>query len=97
MDTGTGMITNKPVFMCAAIEYLDQDNILRTEYGRRHHEIYQQMKEKGIPKPLYKVEGFMVDLGLTNAVFINRDHATTIAKKWNMPMIGSVLTSEDLW
>ena len=97
MDIGTGTITSKPVFMCAAIEYLDENGSLKIEYGSRHHEIYQQMKDKGIPKPLYKVEGFMVDFGLQNAVFVNRDQATIIAKKWNIPMIGSVLTSEDLW
>ena len=97
MDTGTGTITNKPVFMCAAIEYLDENGILHTEYGKRHHEIYQQMKNKKIPKPAYKVEGFMVDFGFPNAVFVNRDEATKIAQKWKIPMIGSALTSEDLW
>ena len=89
-DTGTGTITNKPVFICSAIEYLDENGILHTEYGRRHHEIYQQMKDKGIPKPMYKEEGFMIDFGFKNAVYVNREAATRLA-------IGSVLTSEDLW
>lgn len=97
MGIGTGIVTNKPVFICSAIEYLNENGTLCTEYGKRHHEIYQQMKDKDIPKPSYKVEGFMVDFGFQNAIFVNREEATKIAQNWNIPMIGSVLTSEDLW
>lgn len=44
-------------------------------------------------------DGFLCRVEGKNEIitFISRENATAIAKRANYPMIGSVLTSEDLW
>ena len=81
------------IFICAAI-----DIQLKIFVGKRHHEIFKQLKEKGYTKEeiAHSRQGFLI--GEDGVVkFISRDKATEIAKAYQYPMIGSILTSEDLW
>ena len=81
------------IFICAAV-----DIQLKTFVAKRHHEIFKQLKEKGYTKEeiAHSRQGFLI--GEDGVVkFISRDKATEIAKAYQYPMIGSVLTSEDLW
>jgi len=45
---------------------------------------------------MWNEQGFVIDDG-NKTEFVNRNEATEIAKFWKMPIIGSILTSEDLW
>ena len=68
--------------------------------GRRHHEIIKAMQEEGYPSHIIKrcIQGFMVQhCDYRDIYFMNREEATEIAKDNDFPMIGSILTSEDLW
>lgn len=68
--------------------------------GCRHHEIIQAMQEEGYPSHIVKrcVQGFMIKhCDDKEEYFVSREIATEIAKDNNYPIIGSVLTSEDLW
>ena len=69
--------------------------------GYRHHEIIRRLQEEGYPSHVVKrcKQGFMVhhEDFLHNSYFITREEATEIAKDNDYPMIGSILTSEDLW
>ena len=68
--------------------------------GCRHHEIIKAMQEEGYPPHIVKrcIQGFMVQhCDYRDIYFINREEATEIAKDNDFPMIGSILTSEDLW
>jgi hypothetical protein len=67
--------------------------------GRRHHEIIKAMQEEGYPSHIVKrcIQGFIVKHSdYKEEYFISRDEATEIAKDNDYPMIGSILTSEDL-
>ena len=68
--------------------------------GYRHHEIIRRLQEEGYPSYVVKrcKQGFLVrHSNFHNSYFISREEATEIAKDNNYPMIGSILTSEDLW
>ena len=70
-----------------------------TMIGERHCNILQDIADAGLTD-LYKenhIDGFLCRLSNGTITFIDRDNATRIAKRANYPMIGSVLTSEDLW
>lgn len=63
--------------------------------GRRHCDAYAQMFNSGI-KPAGDVQGFVTDDGK----FLTRDEAEKHALacgQLTKPLIGSILTSEDLW
>lgn len=69
--------------------------------GRRHHEIIADMVKKGFTPDFIRdfEQGFIVtheDYPF-DGYFITRDEATEIAQKNKFSMIGSILTSEDLW
>lgn len=81
------------IFICAAI-----DIQLKIFVGKRHHEIFAQLKERGYSKEeiAHSRQGFLIGEDGT-VKFISRDKATEIVKAYQYPMIGAVLTSEDLW
>ena len=67
--------------------------------GYRHHEIIRRLQEEGYPSNVVKrcKQGFIIAYKNNYHQFISREEATEIVKDNNYPMIGSVLTSEDLW
>ena len=84
-------------FICSALYDPITDGKFK---GHRHHEIIKAMQEEGYPSHIVKrcVQGFMIrHCDDKNDYFISRDIATEIAKDNDFPMIGNVLTSEDLW
>lgn len=87
-------------FKCAAIIFKDTDtgNIVEMR-GRRHHEILKSIRFIG-RTDMYKKwheHGFIISRYGYDAKFVNIEEATKIAKEQGINMIGSVLTSEDLW
>ena len=94
-------VEHKIVFLCAAIRFYDRENGVWVEScGRRHHEIIKDIHDEGYSDD-YKanhIDGFMYMIDDDpSPIFINRDTATELAKLAGIPMIGCVLTSEDLW
>ena len=88
-------------FLSAAIQFYDRENGVWLEMcGKRHHEIYADIAKEGYAedcKANHK-EGFMYIVDDESSPrFIDRETATELAKASGLPMIGSVLTSEDLW
>lgn len=86
-----------PIFTCAAIMYNDGEGI-QIMMGSRHHLIRGAIKERNQLEEYknWHRDGFMIrhkDI----TFFADTNHATEIAKSFNIPMIGSVLTSEDLF
>ena len=87
------------IFICSALNY--GFNIY---VGKRHHEIFQRLvklSENGDEfltreRIQHMRQGFLIEQNY-NIKFITREEATEIAKNNNFPMIGSILTSEDLW
>lgn len=83
-------------FIASALNYG-----FHTYAGVRHHEIFKYLKEKNdefltTERIRNMRQGFLVEEdGVIK--FITREEATEIAKNNNFPMIGSILTSEDLW
>lgn len=73
---------------------------LRTVYtGWRHDAIMRELRERQITM---RAGGHPDDQGFTDqyGMFLSRDDAKRVAKKSGQikqPIIGSVLTSEDLW
>lgn len=73
-----------------------QDGVIFT--GRRHKDCMANMRASGIkikPRP-YCVQGFVTDDGL----FLTREQALVEARacgQLTKPLLGSILTSEDLW
>jgi len=69
--------------------------------GKRHHEIISRLADKGYPSKIIRrcEQGFIVKHcdRYHDEYFITRENATELAKDNDYPMIGSVLTSEDLW
>lgn len=67
--------------------------------GKRHHECFKLVAEAGEPAPGHReqeIQGFMAE----NGVFFNREDALYIVEmngQLKKPLLGSVLTSEDLW
>ena len=88
-------------FLASAI-YFKSDKGPITMHGERHYDILQEIADLGLTKD-YKAghtDGFLCKVHCMNhdiTMFISRENATQIAKRANYPMIGSVLTSEDLW
>lgn len=85
-------------FKAAAIRYKNKDGLISERHGKRHHEIIRAIHNDGEIE-YYKQwheDGFIFGESLT-ARFINREEATKIARDMKIPMIGCVLTSEDLW
>ena len=84
----------KPNFISAAIK-IKGDMVFT---GARHHMIFEKIMESGFWNEylMWNEQGFVIDDG-NKKEFVNRNEATEIAKFWKMPMIGSILTSEDLW
>ncbi len=94
-------VEHEIIFSCAAIRFYDRENGVWIEfYGRRHHEIIKDIHDKGYSDD-YKsnhIDGFMYIIDDNPVpIFIDRDTATELAKSAGIPMIGCVLTSEDLW
>lgn len=99
MQDGKRMIT----FLQSAIRfYVKSSDIYSTMLGERHYNIIQDIKNLGLTED-YKashIDGFLCKVTTKKdsiITFISRENATEIAKRANYPMIGSVLTSEDLW
>lgn len=88
-------------FLASAI-YFQSDNGPIVMQGERHCDIIKDIADLGLTKE-YKAahtDGFWCNVHCMNHdtnLFISRENATQIAKRANYPMIGSVLTSEDLW
>ena len=88
----------KEEFKCAAIRYELPDGTWVERHGRRHHEILKVIKDAGDIE-FYKRKhehGFIIGFPWS-ARFVSTEEATEIAKERGIPMIGGVLTSEDLW
>lgn len=66
--------------------------------GKRHHEILAKLAETGHTAEYKKwhQDGFIVINDNFNLRFRTREECTEWAKAHNIPMIGSVLTSEDV-
>lgn len=99
MQDGKRTIT----FLAAAITFTIQStNTEMLLYGNRHSDIIRQIANAGYTSD-YKIkhiDGFVCRVATkkyNTITFINREQATQIAKKAKYPMIGSILTSEDLW
>lgn len=99
MQNGKRTIT----FLAAAITFTIQStNTEMLLYGNRHSDIIQQIANAGYTSD-YKIkhiDGFICRITTKkNSIisFVDREQATKIAKKAKYPMIGSILTSEDLW
>lgn len=66
---------------------------------KRHYECFKKAHEAGEPAPgdrEQEVQGFMAE----NGVFFNREDALHIVEmngQLTKPLLGSTLTSEDLW
>ena len=88
-------------FLAAAIQFNTADCEVLMK-GERHCHIIQEIAEAGLTND-YKqshIDGFLCRVNVRNhetTTFISRENATLIAKRANYPMIGSILTSEDLW
>lgn len=85
-------------FKCAAIGYELPNGRWAERYGKRHHEILKAIRDAG-EIDYYKkkhIHGFIIGLPWT-ARFVSTEEATEIAEERGIPMIGGVLTSEDLW
>ena len=85
-------------FVAAAIKFESGGHTLVIT-GKRHHEILKKIKEIGLTGDYKKhyEDGFIYRTTTGLHVFKERDECTEIAKRLNIEMIGSVLTSEDLW
>lgn len=86
-------------FICAAIRFKYKNTWLEF-YGIRHNDILKSIAEKGYTKYYKKnhIDGFMYTYeNNEKRYFMDRNTATQVAKENNFSMIGSVLTSEDLW
>ena len=99
MQDGKRMIT----FLQSAIRfYVKSSDTYSTMLGERHYNIIQDIKDLGLTED-YKashIDGFLCRIETkkdSTIQFISRENATQIAKRANYSMIGSVLTSEDLW
>ena len=81
------------MFTEAAIKFkIDDEWVIYT--GERHHVIILKIARDGLTQE-YKathIDGFIY-----NNEFIDRETATKIAKEKGIPMVSSILTSEDLW
>lgn len=85
-------------FMKSAILYKDSNGHTKIRVGKRHHEIIKQIHDEGNTKSYFKyhVDGFILS-SRYGSMFVDREEATELAESMNIPMIGCVLTSEDLW
>ena len=85
-------------FKCAAIRYELPDGTWSERRGRRHHEILKAIRDAGEIEYYKKKHehGFIIGFPWS-ARFVNTEKATEIAEGLRIPMIGGVLTSEDLW
>ena len=89
------------VFLSAAIQFYDRENEVWLEMcGERHHQIIKKIHDQGYEED-YKAhhkDGFMYILDDEYSPrFMDRETATEIVKANDFNLIGSVLTSEDLW
>ena len=85
------------IFLYAALFDPETNSLFQ---GYRHHEIMRRLREEGYPSNTVKryKQGFIIVYKDNfRHQFISREEATEIAKDNNYSMIGSVLTSEDLW
>lgn len=91
------------IFLQAAITvYIKETGMQQLFLGDRHCDILQKIADAGFTEDYKQCheDGFLCKIILPKdetILFINRKNATEIAKRANYPMIGSVLTSEDLW
>lgn len=77
---------------CAAIRDPETRVVYSMPRPNRHHHILHALP-KEIPRDRL-IEGFLLD---SLGGFLDREEATRYAKANGIKMIGSVLTSEDLW
>lgn len=93
------------IIYCAAIRFHDGDGWVEM-FGWRHHEIIRNIAAAGLSAQYKKwhEDGFMIGhlqyiRGTSKGwpVFFTREEATKLANAYHIPMIGSELTSEDLW
>ena len=87
-------------FLAAAVRAFNSATGERLEvYGERHHELFSRLRVAGVPRLDIQgsEQGFLVSVDDGLPRFYNRQEATELAKKIGISMIGSVLTSEDLW
>ena len=94
-------VEHELVFLSAAIRFYDRElGVWLESCGKRHHEIIKNIHDEGYEAD-YKAnhtDGFMYMIDDDpSPLFMDRETATEIVKGANIPMIGSVLTSEDLW
>lgn len=94
-------VEHEIIFLCAAIRFYDRENGVWLEScGKRHHEIIKNIHDEGHTDD-YKanhIDGFMYMIDDDpSPIFIDRETATELVKTADFKMIGSVLTSEDLW
>jgi hypothetical protein len=86
----------------AILFYVSEDESYHMKTGKRHSDIIKTIANLGLTED-YKnnhIDGFFCRISQGNEstlTFISREQSTIIAKKNNYPMIGSILTSEDLW
>lgn len=102
MYDGNKIIT----FLDSAIMfYNSKEEVYQVETGKRHCDIIKKIAEKGLTKDYKKnhTDGFFCKVVWKDNKhhpiqhFISREQSTRIAKENNYSMIGSILTSEDLW
>lgn len=90
---------NVYLFFDSAIRYYNlETKDWHIAFGKRHSDIIRKLADAGLTES-YKtghIDGFLCIIN-GYIQFIDRGTATNIAKAANYPMIGSVLTSEDLW
>lgn len=94
-------VEHELVFLSAAIRFYNRELGMWLEScGKRHHEIIKDIYNQGYTAD-YKanhIDGFMYMIDNNpSPLFMDRETATEIVKAANIPMIGCVLTSEDLW
>lgn len=79
------------MIVCSAFRYKG-----KIYTGKRHWECMHQAHEETRDSGLFDEQGFLTDTGR----FLSRKQAEAHARKCGQltkPLIGSVLTSEDLW
>lgn len=92
--------TNGIKFLAAAVRAFNSTTGERLEvYGERHHEIFHKLRAAGVPRLdiMGSEQGFLVSVDNGLPCFYDRKEATEIAKKIGISIIGTELTSEDLW
>lgn len=90
---------HKLSFLCSAIRFMEPiHKVVLDRYGKRHHHILESIRAEGYTDAYKKshLDGFMVKID-NHILFFERNLATTLAERLGIEIIGSALTSEDLW